>query len=120
MHGDIMQTASLSSVGCAVDSEVAKGLEAGGSLAPLQVPKPKTTKSWALTESNFAEGLVGGKSGNLARLRGKLPDWVHVPASVALPFGTCERAIADPANKEAAQAIKAAQQDLVRDPEQPY
>ena len=42
-------------------------------LPPLSIPKPKKTQAWALVESEFEEGLVGGKAGNLAKLRGKLP-----------------------------------------------
>ena len=49
-------------------------LAAGSSaLPPLTIPKPKKTQAWALVESEFEEGLVGGKAGNLAKLRGKLP-----------------------------------------------
>ena len=36
-----------------------------------------------------------------------------VPASVALPFGAFERALADPANAQAAAAVKAAEAQLV-------
>ena len=50
-------------------------------LPPLNIPKPKKTQAWALVESEFEEGLVGGKAGNLAKLRGKLPAGV---ASAAL------------------------------------
>ena len=95
----------------AVDSEATKGAQ--GDLPPLQVPKPRSSSQWALAETDFGEGVVGGKSGNLARLRGQLPDWVHVPASVALPFGSCERALQDRVNADTASAVVAAQQELV-------
>jgi alpha-glucan,water dikinase len=42
--------------------------------------------------------LVGGKSNNLNGLRGRLPDWIHLPASLALPFGTLDRVLADEGN----------------------
>ena len=42
-------------------------------LPPLNIPQPKKTQAWALVEAEFEEGLVGGKAGNLAKLRGKLP-----------------------------------------------
>jgi len=37
----------------------------------------------------FRPDNVGAKSRNLQRLTGRLPDWIHIPASVALPFGVC-------------------------------
>ena len=43
-----------------------------GKLPPLNIPKPKATKKWALQEPDFGQGLVGGKSSNLALLRAKV------------------------------------------------
>jgi hypothetical protein len=42
---------------------------------------------------------VGVKSRNIAYLKGKLPSWVSVPTSVAIPFGTFERVLSDDLNK---------------------
>jgi alpha-glucan,water dikinase len=39
----------------------------------------------------YADGLVGAKSKNLAGLRGRLPGSVALPASVTLPFGCFEQ-----------------------------
>ncbi len=50
----------------------ANGASGGAALPPLAVPKPKETSQWALQEANFGPGLVGGKSANLAKLRGKV------------------------------------------------
>eukprot|EP00959_Pyramimonas_sp_CCMP1952_P086707 1813506-Pyramimonas_sp.AAC.1 len=36
----------------------------------------------------FAPGVVGAKSKNLANLRGKLPEWIQLPPSMAVPFST--------------------------------
>ena len=94
-------------------SDVATGLT-GTKLPPLKIPKPKKASSWALRESEFGAGLVGGKSGNLATLRGKLPDSIAVPASVALPFGTFERVLEDDVNKEAAATVAELQNQLVK------
>lgn len=82
-------------------------------MPPLKIPKPQKASAWALRESDFGTGLVGGKSGNLATLRGKLPESVAVPASVALPFGTFERVLKDATNKEAAAAVAELQKKLV-------
>ena len=46
-------------------------------------------------------------------MRGKLPAHIAVPASVALPFGTFERVLADSGNAGAAAAVVAAQKELV-------
>ena len=86
----------------------------GSKMAPLKIPKPKQSSAWALSEEEFGPGVVGGKSGNLATLRGKLPADIAVPASVALPFGTFEKVLKDDVNSEAAAAVAKAQKALVR------
>jgi len=40
-------------------------------------------------------------------MQGKLPVWIKLPASVALPFGTFEEVLKDPVNQESCQAIEA-------------
>ena len=55
--------------------------------------------AYAILEDQFSERTVGGKSCNQRRLRGHLPDWVHQPVSVALPFGVCERVLDLEANR---------------------
>ncbi len=54
----------------------------------------------AVVAADFNDEIVGGKSNNLNRLRGNLPDWIRLPASMALPFGVCETVIRDPLNTE--------------------
>jgi alpha-glucan,water dikinase len=60
------------------------GAPAGGGLLGaarrLKLERPKTFSffgvggaSWVLQEAEFGPGLVGGKSANLAALRGRLP-----------------------------------------------
>lgn len=67
-----------------------------------------------LTESSFQEGLCGGKSRNLATLRSKAPSGVDIPASLVLPFGTFERVLATPDNKQPAADLQALLSGLVR------
>lgn len=90
--------------------------KAGTAGAPLALAKPETVDKWVLREAEFKEGLVGGKSLNLAALRAKLPAGVHAPASIALPFGTFERVLADPANSAAAAAVARAEAEAVAAP----
>ena len=42
---------------------------------------------------------VGAKSRNISYLRGRVPSWVGVPTSVALPFGTFEEVLSYSPNK---------------------
>lgn len=42
---------------------------------------------------------VGAKSRNIAYLKGKVPSWVGIPTSVALPFGSFEKVLSDELNK---------------------
>jgi alpha-glucan, water dikinase len=62
---------------------------------------PRAT-AWAVPDSGFTREILGGKSNNLQALRAAgpaaLPPFVRLPASAALPFGACERALADEAN----------------------
>ncbi|KAF5755016.1 putative alpha-glucan, water dikinase [Helianthus annuus] len=39
--------------------------------------------------------FVGAKSHNIAYLKGKVPSWVVIPTSVALPFGSFEKVLSD-------------------------
>ena len=55
---------------------------------------------WAIGMDDFRDGVVGGKSKNLAALRGALPSEISLPASVTLPFGCFEEALNDKANKQ--------------------
>jgi hypothetical protein len=43
---------------------------------------------------------VGAKSNNLAALRGKLPPWINLPPSVAVPFSTFEAVLDAPQNRD--------------------
>ena len=58
---------------------------------------------YAIPLAQFDETLVGGKACHQARLRGRLPDGVRLPASAALPFGVFEKVLSLPLNKEVAQ-----------------
>jgi alpha-glucan,water dikinase len=58
---------------------------------------------YAVSMDEFDEHNVGYKSNNLKRIQGKLPDWICLPASVALPFGVFERVLAGEGNREVAK-----------------
>jgi alpha-glucan,water dikinase len=45
---------------------------------------------FALPMKAFNRRVAGGKSNNLAALRGKVPEWINLPPSVVVPFGALE------------------------------
>jgi alpha-glucan,water dikinase len=59
-----------------------------------------------LTMAEFAKGRVGGKSWHLQELNAKLPDWLHTPRSVALPFGVFDAVLTDKANAAVAERYR--------------
>ena len=63
---------------------------------------PPAFSSFAISSRDFHENLVGGKSLNLRHLHGRLPDWIHMPLSAAIPFGVYENVIAMDMNKNIA------------------
>jgi alpha-glucan,water dikinase len=58
---------------------------------------------YAMTMDEFDEHNVGYKSNNLKHIKGKLPGWIGIPASVALPFGVFERVLAGEGNRKVAK-----------------
>ena len=82
----------------------------------VQVTRPQKTQEWVLAEDSFQEGLCGGKSRNLATLRSKAPAGLKIPASLVLPFGTFERVLAGPDNKQAASDLHSLLSGLVWTP----
>jgi hypothetical protein len=65
----------------------------------------KINACFCLQEHEFQPDVVGAKACNLAKLRERLPEWILVPRSVALPFGTFEAALADPVNADVAHQL---------------
>lgn len=56
--------------------------------------------AYAVASGDFNSAIVGGKSNNLKRLENKLPDWIHIPVSAAVPFGIFEKLISLDINRE--------------------
>ena len=65
----------------------------------LSIAKKTFGGKFAVVADEFEPELVGAKSRNIAGLRGKLPDWINLPTSVALPFGSFDAVLKDPINK---------------------
>ncbi len=68
----------------------------------------------AVSSREFTDATVGAKARNLVRLEGALPDWIHMPVSVAIPFGAFERVLHEPANRQVAQRYHELTQRLGR------
>jgi alpha-glucan,water dikinase len=85
-----------------------------------RAPAPRTVarrfSRWVLTHDQFTPEVVGGKANNLNGLRGRLPDLVHLPTSIALPFGVCEKTLADGANREVRREYDALVAAAEKDP----
>ncbi|KAK9854757.1 hypothetical protein WJX84_004423 [Apatococcus fuscideae] len=111
---------TLSQVGQSVLLEPAGSCRrtAPGQGTSLSCPKLRTPSwmgSYAIPAEAFSADRVGAKSMNLTQLKGQLPDWIHLPASAALPFGTFEAVLEDNLNAGIADAMQALHQDLQKD-----
>ena len=70
-----------------------------------------------LAMDEFAKGRVGGKSWHLKELNARLPDWLHTPRSVALPFGVFDAVLADKMNAAVAKEYRALLGEASANPE---
>ncbi|KAK9816496.1 hypothetical protein WJX72_001009 [[Myrmecia] bisecta] len=78
----------------------------------LTVKVPKWCGKWVVSMGEFADGVVGAKSKNIAGLRGKLPEEIRLPASVTVPFGSFEEALNQTENREVKKALDAKIKDI--------
>jgi alpha-glucan,water dikinase len=78
----------------------------GASIQPKLRLRRRNFSRWAISSECFNELAVGAKSNNLNALRGKLPDWVGFPVSIALPFGVFEAVLAAAENRNRREHIE--------------
>ncbi|MBA0607520.1 hypothetical protein Godav_019808, partial [Gossypium davidsonii] len=85
-----------------VYSEVKEGELVDSSSSNLKGDGPSVTLvrkqfvgKYAISAEEFTPEMVGAKSRNISYLKGKVPSWVGIPTSVALPFGVFEKVLAD-------------------------
>eukprot|EP01018_Ginkgo_biloba_P037271 Gb_00444 [translate_table: standard] len=71
----------------------------------ITLKKKHFSGRYAVSADQFSSELVGSKSRNIAFLRGKVPSWVKVPTSVALPFGVFEMVLIEDMNKGVANKL---------------
>jgi len=68
----------------------------------ITIPVRSFTK-YAVTLEEFDHQTVGGKSFHQARLRSQLPGWIHLPSSMAVPFGVLKKVLSHETNQAAAR-----------------
>jgi alpha-glucan,water dikinase len=86
--------------------------EALAGKAEIRKVKIPSQSGYVIMSADFREDLVGGKSLNLVRLKGKLPEWIHLPSSVAIPFGVAERTLSLDNNKSIEERIRKLLRDV--------
>ncbi len=92
----------VSPAGDVIVTERAAAAPAGATT--IQRARPRVAApaflKYAVELREFDDKIVGGKSCHQARLRGRLPDWIRLPASVAVPFGIFEKVLGLELNRE--------------------
>jgi alpha-glucan,water dikinase len=87
--------------------------------APEHSPLPSLVKpaftAYAIAADAFSSANVGKKSLQLAMLRRQLPDWVHTPKSVAIPFTVFEKVLAWGQNSAIAGQYETLRRDIETD-----
>nr|VDC75014.1 unnamed protein product [Brassica rapa] len=76
--------------------------------------RKKFCSNYVISSKEFTSEMVGSKSCNIKFLRERVPSWIKIPTSVALPFGTFECALSDDSNKDVAHKISALKVSLNR------
>ncbi|KAG9160562.1 hypothetical protein Leryth_020717 [Lithospermum erythrorhizon] len=71
----------------------------------ITLVKKQFCGKYAISSAEFTSEMVGAKSRNIAYLKGKVPSWVGIPTSVALPFGVFEEVLADDLNQAVAAKL---------------
>jgi len=75
-------------------------------LPSLKLVRKQFGGKYAISSEDFTNEMVGAKSRNIAYLKGKVPSWVGIPTSVALPFGVFEKVLSDDLNQEVAEKLE--------------
>ncbi|KAJ0085762.1 hypothetical protein Patl1_08692 [Pistacia atlantica] len=60
---------------------------------------------YAISVDDFTDEMIGAKSCNIKFLRERVPSWIKIPMSVAIPFGAFENVILEDVNKDIANKI---------------
>ncbi|XAR65093.1 Alpha-glucan, water dikinase [Bertholletia excelsa] len=77
-----------------------------GPLPSIKLVRKRFGGRYAISSEEFTNEMVGAKSRNIAYLKGKVPTWVGIPTSVALPFGVFEKVLSDGLNQGVAAKLQ--------------
>jgi alpha-glucan,water dikinase len=69
-------------------------------------PRAPSFSKYAVSMGDFTADIVGGKSNNIKKMHGKVPDWVYLPASVAIPFGIFEKVLGMRENEDVSRRCR--------------
>lgn len=83
-----------------------------GSFPSLTLAKKKFSGRYAITSDEFKAEMVGAKSRNISHMKGKVPSWIGLPTSVAIPFGVFEKVLSESANKVVAKKLQSLKRKL--------
>ncbi|XP_006841018.2 alpha-glucan water dikinase, chloroplastic isoform X1 [Amborella trichopoda] len=72
----------------------------------ITIARKEFAGRYAISSDEFSPEMVGAKSRNISYLKGKVPSWVGLPTSVALPFGVFEKVLSEDSNKNVAEKIE--------------
>ncbi|XP_010553614.1 PREDICTED: alpha-glucan water dikinase, chloroplastic [Tarenaya hassleriana] len=61
---------------------------------------------YSISSEEFTSEMVGAKSRNIGYLKGKVPSWIGIPTSIALPFGVFEKVLSEKANQGVAEKLQ--------------
>ncbi len=91
------------------DVVIEKGIQEKAStlpgVTPVRIPIYSSEfTAYAVGEKGFNKKNVGGKSRNLKSIRSKLPEWIKVPGSAAIPFGVFHRVFEQENNNSIAKS----------------
>ncbi|KAF2301630.1 hypothetical protein GH714_028415 [Hevea brasiliensis] len=80
--------------------------------SPIKLIRKKFSGRYAISSEEFTSEMVGAKSRNISHLKGKVPSWIGIPTSVALPFGVFEKVLSDGSNQQVAMNLKVLKKKL--------
>ncbi|KAJ8548378.1 hypothetical protein K7X08_030847 [Anisodus acutangulus] len=89
-----------------IELQSSSNLVEAETLTTLRLVKKQFGGCYAISSDEFTSEMVGAKSRNIAYLKGKVPSWVGIPTSVALPFGVFEKVLSDEINQGVAEELQ--------------
>ncbi|XP_034899936.1 alpha-glucan water dikinase, chloroplastic isoform X3 [Populus alba] len=83
--------------------------------SPIKLVRKQFSSRYAISSEEFSSEMVGAKSRNISYLKGKVPSWIGIPTSVALPFGVFEKVLNEDLNWEVANKLQLLKKNLAEE-----